>query len=82
MSSTIKVTKQTKEMLVRFAATLQKRYGRRVDLDEAIRHLLLRQEKKPEVLDSIIGSVPMISTEELYEERRLDEEKRARRYNT
>ena len=47
MSTTIKVSKSTKERLVRVAAKLQKRYGCRVSLDEAIRYLLKLEERKP-----------------------------------
>ena len=47
VSTTIKVSKSTKERLVRVAAKLQKRYGRRVSLDEAIRYLLKLEERKP-----------------------------------
>ncbi len=81
MSTTIKVSKSTKEKLVRVAAKLQERYGRRVSLDEAIRYLLELEERKPELLDSIIGSVPTLSVEELYRERRRDEERIERRYS-
>ena len=81
MSTTIKVSKSTKERLVRVADKLQERYGRRVGLDEAIRYLLELEERKPELLDSIIGSVPTLSVEELYRERRRDEERVERRYS-
>ena len=81
MSTTIKVSKSTKEKLVRVAAKLQERYGRRVGLDEAIRYLLELEEREPELLDSIIGSVPTLSVEELYRERRRDEERIERRYS-
>jgi len=81
VSTTIKVSKSTKEKLVRVAAKLQERYGHRVSLDEAIRYLLELEERKPELLDSIIGSVPTLSVEELYRERRRDEERIERRYS-
>ena len=81
MSTTIKVSKSTREKLVRVVAKLQERYGRRVSLDEAIRYLLELEERKPELLDSIIGSVPTLSVEELYRERRRDEERIERRYS-
>lgn len=81
MSTTIKVSKVTREMLVRVAAKLQERYGRRVDLDEAIRYLLELEERRPDLLDSIVGSVPSLSVEELYRERRRDEEGIKMRYS-
>ena len=39
MSETIKISKESKEELLRIAAELQAREGRRVDLDDAIRYL-------------------------------------------
>jgi len=72
VSTIIKVFKSTKERLVRVAAKLQKWYGRRISLDEAIRYLLELEERKQELLDSIIGSVPTLSVEELYRERRRE----------
>lgn len=80
VSVTIRISKLTKEMLTRVAARLQERYGRRVDLDEAIRYLLGLEERRPELLESVVGSVPSLSVEELYEERRKDEERARRRY--
>lgn len=80
MSVTIRVSRLTKEMLTRVAARLQERYGRRVDLDEAIRYLLGLEERRPELLESVVGSVPSLSVEELYEERKRDEERARRRY--
>ncbi|MGI0079449.1 MAG: hypothetical protein ACRECH_07485 [Nitrososphaerales archaeon] len=38
MSETIRVSKHTKEALLRTAARLQEQTGRRVDFDEAINH--------------------------------------------
>jgi len=81
VSTTIKVSRDTKERLVKVAARLQERYGRRVDLDEAIRYLLDLEGRRPELLDSLVGSMPGLSVEELYRERRLDEKRAARRYN-
>lgn len=80
VSATIRISKLTKEMLTRVAARLQEKYGRRVDLDEAIRYLLGLEERRPELLESVVGSVPSLSVEELYEERRKDEERARRRY--
>ncbi len=81
MSETIKVSKQTKQSLTRVAARLQEKTGKRVDFDEAIRHLLAKSENKPELLDKIFGSVPRMKTEDLYSERRLDEKRFARRHS-
>ncbi len=77
--STVRVSKKTKELLFRYAAKLQLRLGRKVDLDEAIRHLL-RSEAKLNVLDDLFGSVPELSVQELLKERKLDEARANRRY--
>ena len=73
MSETIKVSKEAKEQLVRVAAALQAKEGRRVDLDEALRHLLRSGKARPEVLDSLFGAVPGLRLEDLREERERDE---------
>jgi hypothetical protein len=65
---------------MKLAARLQERYGRRVDLDEAIRYLLSSREKNSDMLREFLGSVPGVSAEELYEERRADEERERRKY--
>jgi len=80
VSQTIRVSKYTKLLLMKLAARLQERYGRRVDLDEAIRYLLSSREKNSDMLREFLGSVPGVSAEELYEERRADEERERRKY--
>lgn len=79
MSETIKVSRYTKESLLRVAANLQERTGRRIDFDEAIRHLLHTQNRKSKSLEKVFGSVPEIKLEELYEERKADERRASRR---
>lgn len=81
MSKTIKVSKYTEEMLFRIAARIQDRLGRKVSLDEAIRYLISLEDKQPKLLEEVFGSIPTLSTEELYEERRLDEARATRRYD-
>ena len=78
VSQTIKVSKLTKVLLVKYAARLQERLGRKVSFDEALRHLLVSRNKKPELLAEVLGSVPGLSSEEVFRERRLDEERRAK----
>ena len=80
MSETVRVSKNTKEMLFRVASRLQGRMGRRVSLDETISYLIGLEERKPELLDEIFGCAPELSVEELYEERRIDEARAKRRY--
>ena len=81
MSETIKISKEAKEELVRVAAELQAREGRRVDLDEAIKHLLRTGRRRPETLSSIFGAVPGLRLEDLYEERARDERRIKRKYS-
>ena len=78
MSQTIKVSKFTKVLLAKYAAKLQERLGRRVSFDEALRHLLVARDKKPELLAEVFGSVPEVSSQEVFRERRLDDERRAK----
>ncbi|MGI0090641.1 MAG: hypothetical protein ACREBS_02930 [Nitrososphaerales archaeon] len=85
MSETIRVTRQTKEALLRVAARLQERKGRRVDFDEAINHLVtLEGSRGPDSFMKFVGSVKGIKgadlRSELAKERRLDELRAKRKY--
>ncbi|MDE1858602.1 MAG: hypothetical protein KGI26_06030 [Thaumarchaeota archaeon] len=80
MSETIKVSKEAKAELVRVAAALQAQSGRRVDLDEAIKHLLKSGKRDPASLASIFGSVPELSLDDLLNERARDEQRAKRKY--
>lgn len=79
VSETIKVSKEAKEELLRVAAGIQAREGRRVDLDEAIRFLLRTGRRRPEILESLFGAVPSLRLEYLYEERAKDEQRAKRK---
>jgi predicted CopG family antitoxin len=80
--STISVTKDVKEALLRIASELQTRWGRRVDLNEVIRYLINKGVKKPDLLDK--ACEPIEGFEEAYkelkEERRKDEERAFRKF--
>jgi hypothetical protein len=80
VSETIKVSKEAKKELVRVAAELQAREGRRVDLDEAIKHLLRSGKRDQSALASLFGSVPGLNLDELREERIKDERRAKRKY--
>jgi hypothetical protein len=80
VSETIKVSKEAKEELVRVAAALQAREGRRVDLDEALKHLLKTGKRDPSVLSSLFGAVPRLRLDDLREERMRDEQRAERKY--
>ena len=81
--TTISVTEDVKEALLRVASELQIKLGRRVDLNEAIRYLLTRGSRKPELLEEACR--PLEGFEEAYkellEERRRDEERARRKYS-
>lgn len=79
--TTISVTDDVKEKLLRTASQLQIKLGRRVDLNEAIRFLLSEKEKKPQLLDEACRPMPRVeeALEELYLERKLDEERLERK---
>jgi hypothetical protein len=84
--TTISVTDDVKEKLLKVASELQIKLGRRVDLDEALRFLLSEREKKPWLLEAACSPVPDAekvakeALDELYQERRLDEERLERKY--
>ncbi len=80
MSGTIKVSKETKDELVRVAARIQAREGKRIDLDDAIKHLLWSRAERPDLLDSMFGLAPSLKLEDLLEERRNDEKRFKRKY--
>jgi len=81
--SVIRVSKSTKVELLRYASELQIRLGRKVDFDEAIAYLLREvRRKRPELL--VRACSPIEGAEEalkqLYEERKKDEERVARKH--
>mgnify|MGYP000312403093 CR=1 FL=1 len=80
---TIYVTDEVKRMLLEYASKLQIMFGRRVDFNEAIRHLLLQQRKRdPKLLLEACKPIPGVeeALKELYEERRKDYERVKRRF--
>jgi len=79
VSQTIKISKLTKILLTRYTARLEEKLGRKISFDEALRHLLISQDKRPKLLAEVLGSIPSVSSDEIFHERRLDEERRAKR---
>ncbi|MGB9759550.1 MAG: VapB-type antitoxin [Thermoproteota archaeon] len=76
--STISVTEDVKEALLKIASELQIKRGRRVDLNEAIRYLLNMRVKRPDLLEE--ACKPVHGFEEAYEElkkERMRDEERA-----
>lgn len=83
VSETIRVSKETKEALLRVAARIQGRTGRRVDFDEAIAQLV-RESGGPGSFERFVGSVKGAGAEtlldELRKERSADEQRASRKY--
>lgn len=73
--TTISVTSDVKDKLLKFASELQIKLGRRVDLNEALRLLMLERERRPNLLDEACSPVPRAeeAVRELQAERKLDE---------
>lgn len=84
MSETIRVSKETKEALLRLAARLQDATGKRVDLDAAIAHLVRKEDKDSSAFVRFAGSVKGAKAEEmlgvLADERRADELRTRHKY--
>jgi predicted CopG family antitoxin len=81
MPTTISVTEDVKEALLKVAAELQMKLGKRVDLNEAIRYLLTRN-KRPDLLEEACRPVPGFEEayRELVRERWKDEERARWKY--
>jgi len=79
--STISIKEDVKEELLRFASELQIRLKRRVDYNEAIRHLLMRRRRRPALLKEACAPIPGAedARRALVEERRSDEGRSERR---
>jgi len=73
--TTISVTEDVKERLLRIASELQIRLRRRVDLNEAILYLISEKERNPQLLDEACSPMPDggEAIEELHRERMQDE---------
>jgi hypothetical protein len=79
--TTISVTDDVKEKLLKIASELQIKLRRRVDLNEAIRFLMAETEKKPQLLDEACKPIQDAeeAIKELYVERERDEERLKRK---
>jgi predicted CopG family antitoxin len=73
--TTISVSEDVKQKLLRVASELQIKLGRRVDLNEALNFLVDQRKKNPQLLEQACS--PLLGTkeavEELEKERKLDE---------
>mgnify|MGYP005862395775 CR=1 FL=1 len=79
--TTILVTDDVKEKLLKIASELQIKLRRRVDLNEAIRFLINEGEKKPQLLEEACKPILEVkeALKELYRERKLDEKRLKRK---
>jgi len=79
--TTISVTEDVKERLLKIASELQIKLRRRVDLNEAILLLIEGNVKKPQLLDEACEPLPEAekALEELYVKRKIDEERLERK---
>ena len=80
--TTISVSAEVRDELLRYAAELQAKLGRRVDLEEAVRHLLSRRTPKdPHLLKEACKPIPGAKTafRELLEGRKHDESRLERK---
>ncbi len=82
MTTTIAVTEDVRDKLVRVASELQMKLGRRVDLNEAIDFLLSKNLKRRDLFERAFQPEPRMTGayEELIKERRKDELRSKRRY--
>ncbi len=73
--TTISVSEDVKQKLLRIASELQIKRGRRVDLNEALSFLVEQREKKPQLLEEACEPLPGATEaiEELKRERKVDE---------
>jgi len=80
--TTIAVTDDVKEQLLRIASELQLKLGRKVDLNDAITFLLTKESKKPDLLEAACKPTTGFreAYRELIEERRKDEKRTSRKY--
>lgn len=87
--TTISVTDEVKEKLLRKSSELQIKFGRRVDLNEAIDYLISHSGRRLDLLERACRPISVASTNsnfesaynELMAERRRDEERAKRRYS-
>ena len=80
--TTISITDDVKKELLKLAAELQLKYGRRFNFNDTIRYLLNWSKKRPELLEEACKPIPEFKEayETLKDERRKDEERAKRRF--
>jgi hypothetical protein len=79
--TTISVTEDVKEKLLKVASELQIKMGHRVDLNDALRFLVDQREKNPRLLEETCSPITGVkeALEELESERKTDNERLERK---
>jgi predicted CopG family antitoxin len=79
--TTISVTEDVKEKLLKVASELQIKRGCRVDLNDALRFLVDQQKKNPRLLEEACSPNSEVkdALEELETERKIDDERLERK---
>ncbi len=79
--TTISVTEDVKEKLLKVASELQIKLGRRVDLNDALRFLVDQRERNPRLLEEACSPTTGVkeALEKLETERKLDDAKLERK---
>ena len=82
LMTAISVTENVERALLKTASELQSKLGIRIDLNEAIRYLLTRGKKNPNLLEEACRPIPEfeLAYKELIEERRRDEKRVRKKY--
>ena len=79
----ISVSEAVKKELLREMARLQLKWGRKVDFEDVIMHLVLQGRRRPELLEEackpVEGIRPDLVIKGLVEERRMDLEREERK---
>jgi hypothetical protein len=74
--TTISISETAKKELLREMAKLQLKWGRKVDFEDIITHLVLEKRRRPELLEEACKPVerihPDLVIKDLVEERRID----------
>jgi hypothetical protein len=77
--TTISLSEAAKKELLREMAKLQLKWGRKVDFEDVIMHLVLQTRRRPELLEEackpVEGIHPDLVVKDLMEERRTDLER-------
>ncbi len=81
--TTISLSEAVKKELLREMARLQLKWGRRVNFEDVIIHLVMQRRRRPELLEEackpVEGIHPELVIKDLVEERKMDLEREERK---